>query len=258
MKNIQSYFKALFVGITVVSLAVSCKKLVEKPKSFITPEDFYTTPSQVEAAFAASMNRLWDYWGGYGYGMGNFVHDDQYEGGDLVIARNHGSDLWNRHFAAIQNLNAAIRAMKKGSLGSGTSQAALDNLMGQAKFLRAYNYFMLVRMFGDLPLYTEDIAEPITAQIGRTPVADVYKLIVSDFLEATTKLPATLPASQKGRPSSDAAKGLLAKVYLTMATAPLNDVSNYQKAADMANQVIQGGRYSLVTDINKVFSSIWA
>ncbi|MBA2562915.1 MAG: RagB/SusD family nutrient uptake outer membrane protein, partial [Chitinophagaceae bacterium] len=152
--------------------------MVEKPISFVQPNDFYTTPSQIEATFASSMNKVWDYWGGYGYGMGNFIHDDQYDGGDLVIGNNHGSDLWNAHYGAILNLNAAIKAMNKGNLGTTVSQQELDELMGQAKFIRAYNYFMLVRMFGELPLVTEDIEDATTTQIQRSPVADIYALIV--------------------------------------------------------------------------------
>jgi hypothetical protein len=251
MKNIKFYFCFLMVAIMIS--AISCKKLVEKPISFVQPQDFYTTPSQIEAAFAGAMNRVWDYWGGYGYGFGNFIYDDQYGGGDLVIGNNHGSDLWSAHYSAIVNLNSAIKAMNKGNLGTTVSQQELDELMGQAKFIRAYNYFMLVRMFGALPLVTEDIEDPTTAQIARSPIADVYALIVSDFTEASSKLPRSWDEFP-GRPTSGAAKGLLAKVYLTMATAPLNDVSNYQKAADFANQVIQEGDYSLVQDIHNVFS----
>src|SRR3954447_3458718 len=197
MRNNKQYLKCFgFLLIALLTLATSCKKLDETPKSFVTPENFYTTPSQVEASFAAAMNQLWDYWGGYGYGQGNFVNDDQLDGGDLVIARNHASDLWNRHYAAIANLNAAIGAMKKGSLGAATPQATTDLLMAQAKFLRGYNYFMLVRMFGALPLLTEDIPDAVTAKIGRTPIADVYKLIVSDFTEAAANLPAKWPTEQ--------------------------------------------------------------
>jgi hypothetical protein len=256
MKNNKRFLRSsgLFL-LAAFTVFASCKKLNEAPKSFVTPERFYTTPAQVEAAFAASLNTLWDYWGGYGYGMGNFINDDQYDGGDVVIGQNFGSDLWNRHYSAISNLNTAIAAVKKGSLGSATPQATIDLLMAQAKLLRGYNYFMLVRMFGGLPLFTEDNQQDaFTAKISRSPVADVYKLIVADFTEAAAKLPVKWAASQQGRPSRSAAKGLLAKVYLTMATAPLNDVSNYRKAADMAKEVMQEGTYKLVTDITKVFS----
>ena len=164
MKNIKSYH---FLFVAVVILAMSCKKLSEKPASFVEPQNFYTTPSQIEATFAGAMNRVWDYWGGYGYGMGNFINDDQYDGGDLVIGNNHGSDLWDAHYAAILNLNSAIKAMKEGNLGSTATPEELDVLMGQARFIRAWNYFMLVRMFGALPLITEDTEDPTTAQITR-------------------------------------------------------------------------------------------
>ncbi|MBL7698242.1 MAG: RagB/SusD family nutrient uptake outer membrane protein [Chitinophagaceae bacterium] len=250
MKNIKTYH---FLFIAVIISAMSCKKLTEKPISFVEPENFYTTPSQIEATFAGAMNRLWDYWGGYGYGMGNFVNDDQYDGGDLVIGNNHGSDLWSAHYAAILNLNSAIRAMNAGNLGASATPEELDVLMGQAKFIRAFNYFMLVRMFGDIPLITETTENPTTAEIVRSPIADVYALIVSDFTEAAAKLPRKWDAFP-GRPTSGAAKGLLAKTYLTMATYPMNDPSNYAKAADYAGQVIQEGDYSLVHNIEDVFS----
>jgi starch-binding outer membrane protein, SusD/RagB family len=250
MKNIKSYH---FLFLAVVLLAMSCKKLTEKPISFVEPQNFYTTPSQIEATFAGAMNRVWDYWGGYGYGMGNFINDDQYDDGDLVIGNNHGSDLWSAHYAAILNLNSAIRAMKAGNLGSTATPEEVDLLMGQAKFIRAWNYFMLVRMFGALPLITEDTEDPTTAEITRSPIADVYALIVNDFTEATQKLPRKWDEFP-GRPTSGAAKGLLAKVYLTMATFPLQDESKFALAADLANQVIQEGDYSLVQDINDVFS----
>lgn len=250
MKNIKTYH---FTFIAVTLLAMSCKKLDEKPISFVEPEKFYTTPSQIEATFAGAMNRVWDYWGGYGYGMGNFVNDDQYDGGDLVIGNNHGSDLWSAHYAAILNLNSAIKAMKAGNLGTSATAEELDQLMGQAKFIRAWNYFMLVRMFGGVPLITDETENVITGEITRASIADVYALIVSDFTEASAKLPRHWD-DFPGRPTSGAAKGLLAKTYLTMATFPMNDATNYAKAADFAWQVIQEGDYTLVHDINDVFS----
>ncbi len=244
LKNIKFPFVVLFFTL------VGCQKLDERPKSFIAPETFFTTPAQVEATFAASMDYLWNFWGTYSYGMSLFRNDDQILGGNLTNPANHASGLWAAHYSAILNLNNAIRAMKDGSLkGADTSQ-----LMAQAKFLRGYNYFMLVRMFGDLPLMTDEIDDPFKAKIARSPIAEVYKLIVEDLTEATQGLPEVWPSAQIGRPSRDAARGLLAKVYLTMATAPMNDVSNYAKAADLARQVIEGKRYSLVKDIKKLFS----
>lgn len=254
MKFTYNISKYILLGFLCVFIA-SCESLDEEPQSFVEPHNFFRTPEQVEAAFAASLNALWVPWANYGYTMA-FINDDQmgtHWGGDLVIPNDHGSDLWAAHYRAILNLNAAIAAINNGNLEK-SPQAEVDILMGQAKFLRGYNYFMLVRMFGPLPLITEDLEDPFTAEIGRSSLADVYALIVSDFTEASAKLPASWSAARQGRPTRDAAKGLLAKAYLTMATYPLKEASNYQKAADVAWEVIQAGTHALESDINEVFS----
>ena len=233
----------------------SCKKLDEKPLGFVEPKDFYNTPTQIIAAYTASMQGLWENWSGYQYpGILYFINDDQLRGGNLVIPNNFAADLWARHYSSISNVNAAIAAIKRGNLGSTISQTETDQLMGQGEFIRAWNYFMLVRLWGDIPLISDDTPDPIQNPPSRTPVADVYKSIVTDLLDAAAKLPVTWPADQSTRPTRDAAKGMLAKVYLTMATAPLNQTENYAKAADMAKQVMDAGTYSLIHDIDKVFT----
>lgn len=255
MKSNNSLIRLAFLLIAIVTISTSCKKLLEKPISFVEPGAFYTTPGQIEATYAASMNVLWDMWnGGYPYGFGNFSHDDQYNGGSLVIPNNHSADLWTLHYKAIMNLNSAIRAMKSGNLGNSVTPAQLDELMAQGKLLRAFNYFMLVRMYGPLPLITEDTEDPVNNKLTRSPITEVYAQIEADLKEAAENLPRTWPGDKQGRPTSGAAKGILAKVYLTMATAPMNDASYYAKAADYANQVMTEGDYSLVTDVAKVFA----
>jgi hypothetical protein len=251
----NKYFKKINIFfIAVLTLAMGCQDLEENPKSFASPGNFYNDPAQIEAVFAASMNNLWGGWSGYGWAIRTgFRNTDSQNGGDMNLTQNHGSGIWAMHYRAIANINQAIKAIKDGKL-AGVPQAEIDVLMGQAKFLRAYNYFMLVRMFGDLPLPTEEVEDPFSTLLPRTPVVDVYALIESDFKEAIEKLPPTWPDAQRGRPTMDVAKGLLAKAYLTMATAPLNDVSYYQKAATLAKEIIDDERYSLVEDINKVFS----
>ncbi len=244
----------IILFVVVAGFTSSCKKLSEKPISFVDPENFYKNTTQVESALAGAMNSLWDYWNGYQYAQWVFFNDDQYSGGNLVIGNNYGAFLWTNHYESIKNLNLAIGAMKKGSLGTTTPQSETDQLMAQARFIRAHNYFMLVRMFGGLPLITEDTPDETLSNISRSSIADVYALIVDDFTYAAEHLPSTWPTEKRGRPTSGAAKALLAKAYLTMATAPLNETKNYEKAADYANQVIQEGNYSLVPDIAKLFS----
>ena len=126
------------------------------------------------------------------------------------------------------NINNALGSIKKGNI-KGETQETIDGLEAQGKFLRAHNYFMLVRMFGGVPLITEDTPDPIFESMARASVADVYALIVSDLTFAAAHLPESWPGAP-GKPTSGAAKGMLAKVYLTMATYPLKRTCQLSKS----------------------------
>lgn len=246
----------ILLSCTIVICSSSCTKLVENPTSFTAPENYYTTIKQAETVFAGSMQTLWNYWGddGYSWGWNHFIHDDQIDGGDLTIGYNFGTGLWRVHYKNILNLNTLIRKVKGGSIKDGT-QEDVDMILAQAKFLRGYNYFQLVRLFGDIPLYTDENEDVVANPQPRAPVADVYALIVNDFTEAAAVLPSTWPTSMQGRPNKGAAYGLLAKAYVTMATAPLNATENYAKAAEAAKKVMDDGAYTLIPDIFDVFRS---
>ncbi len=234
-------------------LTVRCSKLTEKPTDFVGPDNYYGTPAQIESSFVASMDVLfggWTFYDWYRYPQ-IFDMDDQVYGGNLLIGDDLGNDCWNKHYVAIADLNPAIKAIDDDKV-VGASPELKDELMAQAKFLRAWNYFMLVRYYGDIPLITET-TDVVTEEITRTPIADVYNFIVSDLTFATQHLPPSWGAENKARPTQDAARTLLAKVYITMATAPMNDASNYVKARDMAKQVMDAGTYSLVPNVADVF-----
>jgi hypothetical protein len=232
---------------------MGCVDLEETPKDFTGPSNFYNSPNQIEASFVSAMSRLYSEWDVYSYGHGNFAHDDQLFGGSLAISNNHGSGLWRAHYAAIADLNPAIRALNEDKLGTSATPDQKAELMAQAKFLRAFNYFNLVRLFGEVPLITEE-TDVVNGEILRAPIADVYALIESDLQTAIEGLPETWSDDTQGRPSAGAAKTLLAKVYITMATAPLNDATYFAKARDMAADVMDDGIYSLVPDITEVFA----
>lgn len=252
MKHIKY---SLLIFMLITTMLFSCQKLIEKPLSFVQPADFYNTPAQIEAAFAASMNSLWSNWAAYQYpGIHYFENDDQLTGGNLVIPNNYAADIWRRHYNAILNLNSAIAAMKKGNLGSNVSKHDYDVLMAQATFLRGWNYFMLVRLWGDIPLILDDTPDPTQNPPKRTAVAQVYDLIIKDLTEASENLPRKWGDDKLTRPTRGAALGTLAKVYLTMATAPLNQTANYAKAAAAAKTVIDEKDYILIHDIDKVFT----
>lgn len=248
-KNILIIFSLfLFLG--------SCKKLDEHPLSFASPENYFNNSNQLESIFPGVMDAVFGSWWGYaGWEfMSQMVNDGQLAWGDLNITPDWGANYWQGHYKMIMNLNFAIAAIKAGKLNESVSQENQDILMGQAKLIRGWSYFVLVRLFGKVPLMTDETENYFQAQLPRSEITEVYGLIVDDLTFAYQHLPTSWPDAQKGRPTSDAAKAMLAKAYLTMATNPLNQVQYYQNARDLTQQIITDGRYSLVPDINNVFS----
>lgn len=114
--------------------------------------------------------------------------------------------------------------------------------MAEAKFLRAYAYFNLVRLFGDVPLVTT-VVGPEEKEVLFTRVAktQIYEQIVSDLKEGVTNLDNT----HKSRASKAAAQGLLAKVYLTQG-------ANYAEAAQLCADVISSS-FSLQNNFRDIF-----
>jgi hypothetical protein len=256
MKKIIKNIVGSFMLIITITVTFSCKKLDVAPISSITTSNYGTSAVQIEAQYAGAMDFLWGKY--YGYGVGGdrtpeltFVNDDQLRGGDLQVPENQADPFWLMHYQAINNLNGALLAIKSGRVVGETAET-VKALEAEGKFIRAHNYFLLVRLFGAVPLITEDTPDPANNLMARTPIAEVYALIVSDLSFAAANLPPVWPGAP-GKPTSGAAKSILAKVYLTMATYPLNDPSNYQKAADMAQEVITSHTYTLTHGCENVF-----
>jgi hypothetical protein len=222
--------------------------LDEAPEGKLTPANFYSTISQCESALVGAMNGLVNTWGGYNGAPG--WPDGQHDGG-LGFPPSFHTDKWAWHYQAINNINPVIVSIKAGRL-DGESKAAVDDLLGQAYFLRAFNYFWLVQLYGKIPFIDENtpdlIANPLTPE-SRLEVAAVYERIVND-LENAVNLMFGYESSIPARPNKWSAKALLSKVYLTMATAPLNQTDNFAKARDLADDVIVNSPYGLLPIID--------
>jgi hypothetical protein len=254
-KRIVKIFNLVILSGMLILLTTRCVKLEEDPRDFVGPDNYYVSAAQIESAFVSAMQRLWGGWQFYdwqGYPEWPAL-DEQVYGGDLVIGDYFGTGSWEVHYEAIADVNPAIKSMVEDKLGTSVTQEEKDQLMAQAKFLRGFNYFWLVRLYGDIPLIT-DATDVVNEEITRRPVSEVYDFIVSDLLFATQHLPTQWTADKIARPTADAAKALLAKVYVTMATYPLQDASKYADARAMAKQVMDDGRYSLVPAVEDVFA----
>ena len=118
-------------------------------------------------------------------------------------------------------------------------QASRSQIEGEARFLRAYYYFNLTRIFGDVPLVLKEVTTPEEAftTAVRVPEAQILTALIDDFKVAIAKLPAKYAVSDIGRATSGAAKALLGEVYMSQ--------KNYTAAADILKSIEAEGGYSL-------------
>lgn len=153
------------------------------------------------------------------------------------------NNVWTGHYQGIARANQALDKLNAAQFDAGTKNA----LIGEARFLRAFFYFNLVRLYGGVPLLDK---LPLASEANedkyqtRASAADIYKFIISDLDFAVGNLP-DKNATDIGRANRSAAQALEAKVYLYM--------KDYQKAYDLSKTVITSGNYSLVKD----YSLIW-
>lgn len=146
-------------------------------------------------------------------------------------------DLWRGPWPGILSANIVLQEAPKLSINEGIK----NRCMGEAYFLRAQYYFILVRFFGDVPLVTQP--QDINGDLypSRAPKEEVYQLIISDLENAVNMLPTKqqYSADDLGRATKGAALGMLAKVHLTR--------GEWQKVVDLTTQV-EGLGYSLNAD----------
>ncbi|MEJ7829055.1 MAG: RagB/SusD family nutrient uptake outer membrane protein, partial [Segetibacter sp.] len=257
--NKSNYFAKLFLKSWNAIIAVfllmiilgSCKKaLVEESKS-LSAETFYNTAAEVEGG----VNAIYLPYRGFGFsdyislnetfsdylvGRNTFFADFQ---GLSTTNSNRTASLWNGFYLSIRNANLVINFAPQ---GKNISQADIDKYVGEAKFMRAFNYFQLVKNWDGVPLRVE--TNMLDVDLKRSTAKETYDLIIADLLDAEAKLPET--AALAGRPSKYAAKTLLADVYL--------QTGNYTGARDKAGDVISSNKYALVPvktvdDFQKIF-----
>lgn len=117
--------------------------------------------------------------------------------------------------------------------------------LAEAKFIRAYAYFRLVRTFGDIPLRLKSPVDASEYNIPRTPKAEVYAAIEQDLNDAASVLPATYSAADQGHATKGAAMALHAKVAMYQ--------GHWQDVFDLTNQVMSSGVYSLFPNYEQLF-----
>jgi starch-binding outer membrane protein, SusD/RagB family len=247
----------------LVAAAIACQNLDEKLITGVSSQ-YYSTPDGLNSAIVAAYSQLRGYYGReqllslQQVGTDTWMAADQ-SGSNNKDFDNYGGGLnstvgplqntWNPAYQAINTLNAAL---DRGAAATGIPATIKNSLLGEAHFLRALNYFTLVRQFGDVTINLHE-NQGVVASAVRDSAAKVYRLIIADLDSAFTLLPVT--QTDYGRATRGAAQSLRALVYLTRAyrgDSPNKQIDFQQALAD-AKAVIASGTYSL----EPVFADLW-
>lgn len=246
-------------AITILTILLcGCTGMLDlKDPTGPTGEDFFKTERDVEqavvAAYAGLTNDL-SLWSEDMMALEQLT--DNFYNGSTLTDGGHGA--WHLFQITPENttlrrfyqylyiaINRANQVIANAPLIEGISKSSLDNHLGQVYFLRAYEYFLLTLIFGDVPIILAPANDPAGYAQEASKATEVYAQIIEDLELAERLLPDT-PA-ESGRLVKLAATAMLTKVYLFGADE-LNNQSWYALAQQKAEQVINSNRYSLVND----------
>lgn len=244
--------KYKFLVLLIIGLSiVGCSDLEEAPVGLLAPEGFFQSEKDIQTAVNGAYGHLTheDYWGRKG-SLPIMLRSDMVAIGDPGTAqrrRDHDNfevavdngmitNSWPRSYQVIAAANQAIA----GAELVNADDSSKNPITAQAYFVRAYMYFELVRLYGEIPYLDKPVTDAVAAgSIAKTSVADVYKNIIADLEFAKTWLPDTQPT--RVMPSKATAQSYLALVYLTL--------EDYQNAYNEAKSVIDNeGRYDLALE----------
>jgi starch-binding outer membrane protein, SusD/RagB family len=256
-----------------VAVGIACTDLTETPRDALTPDNAFRTEDEILAGVASVYANLRGMMWGY-YNLSEITTDelivptrgnDWYDNGRwLEIHRqtwsaNSGSALddmngtWTTLFGGVARANLMIDVIET----AGGAQAATT--LAELRTLRAWYYFMLMDLFGNVPLVTGTEVEAV-ANVSRD---SVFRFIEAELNAARTVLPERWPAEQYGRVTRGAANAILASMYLnaqvftgTVAASGLTPgAQRWQAAIDAADRVLNSGVYSLNPDWRNNFST---
>lgn len=269
MKN--KYIKSTIAIVAMMQIFVSCKKdfLELTPKGTTLEDNFYKNEKEVMQGVIAVYDVMqWGTTGGYTMKMPllSAASDDCWAGGSNAADQpgwvaydnfNMSSfvgpqgGLWNKNYSGINRANLILSKIDKSTTLSASFKTRAT---AEAKFLRAYFYFDLVRWFGNVPLIVTTLpTAELYTQKQSTP-AQIYAQIEKDLRDAIAGLPALVAAAEKGRTSQGAAKAQLAKVLLYQ-----NDNSKLAEAITLFEDVNKTGNaygYKLMTNYADIFDPV--
>ncbi|WP_158857990.1 RagB/SusD family nutrient uptake outer membrane protein [Lunatibacter salilacus] len=216
--------KLIYIGCMVLFLN-SCDVINQEPLDSVSNEQLFVRPSDADAAIIGVYRQLAD------LGLNYVVFPELPTKNTLGTALNRQFEqmnnllflddnpwyetLWNQHFLLLNRANVVIERVPQ---IPGLAEQKRNEVVAEARFLRAFTYFSLVRYFGQVPLITTPTTSPDipSLQVSRNSVAEVYTQIFADLDFAKNNLPTAFGSNlaTKARATRDAAFALGTRIYL--------------------------------------------
>ncbi|GAA5222035.1 RagB/SusD family nutrient uptake outer membrane protein [Membranihabitans marinus] len=257
MKNT---IKKIFMLFVLFGAFTNCTDLEKAPVGLLSPEGLFNTPKDVEIAIFGAYSwiaseRIY----GRQFVSALMLRSDMVDIGDrgTPAERQQVNDFnmddnngmvrafWPYFYQTISAVNAAI----SGGESLDTDESEINPLIAEARFIRAFCYYHLVRNFGDVPYIDYFVTNPeATKVLSKSPASEVYAGIVADLLYAKEWLPDMQPNGIRSRPTKGSAASYLSSVYLTQ--------GDFQKAYDEAKWVIDNKsrfNYELLSDFQDLY-----
>ncbi len=245
-------YKIIGIFILIITLPTACTDDFVDVKPIVeNSEDYFNSEADYQAALVGAYDLLQSTY--LNVMLGEIASDNTLAGGESatdVVGIQEVDDMihtpvneqlrsiWSWMFAGVNRANYILEFQNK------TDFNGKNQVLAQARFLRAYYYFELVKWFGDVPLAVDKrilFGDQFT--LDRTPKAEVYAQIEADLMYAADNLPVV--QAEKGRITKGAAQALLGKAYLYQ--------EKFAQAAQILETVIMSGTYDLVTDYSTIF-----
>lgn len=262
-------YKYLLIAIAFIATIISCSDeyLDVEPKGVFLSGNYYANQEQAYTGLVAVYDVMRKNSGGFEnmITMMNAGSDDHYAGGGnssdgagIQSFSNYTLNpiempisFWSDHYQGIYRANILLLKLPNVPM----DEDLKNRYMAETKALRAYYYFNLVRMFGNIPLITEPVSSADMYNVTQSSSDDVYDQIVEDLKAAIDFLPGTLDmTNEAGRFTKGAAQALLGKVYLYTNYTDKNELAAAQLAQvnGTPGQTSQYG-YRLLDDFNELW-----
>ncbi|KEO73152.1 RagB/SusD family nutrient uptake outer membrane protein [Anditalea andensis] len=252
--------KKLYIILLFSMLVTACDDFIDKqPLDQLSQETFFTNEATTQAALMGAYRSLTssfaygqalivipEFAAGHMRHISNFPEYMEYQNFNIRIDNPWALNIWTSSYQTINAVNNIIGFAPQ--IDGFANNPALQNLVLEARWIRALTYFNLVRAWGDVPLLLNPTTPATTStatRVSRNSTQEVYTAIVSD-LEAAMNLPMIAGTGiMKGRANGYSSRALLSKVHLYL--------ENYTESARLANEVINSMEFTLVSN----YSSIW-